>query len=107
MYTQNDKGTKLIRDNFVFNGFRNGIDGYTTRGPLRGFEVVGNTCFGSAASANEGGHKMDILFGGLGRDWFLANVADEDEDGPLDRVADLTAADWADDLRVQVDEDER
>jgi len=65
MYTQNDKGTKLIRDNFVFNGFRNGIDGYTTRGPLKGFDCIGNTCFGSAASANEGGHKMDILFGGL------------------------------------------
>lgn len=64
MYTQNRVGTKRIRDNIVFNGFRNGIDIYTEGGSIEGFDIVGNTVFGASACANEGGKKMDIVIGG-------------------------------------------
>lgn len=64
MYTQNKDGTKRIRDNIVFNGFRNGIDVYTTNGQIDGFDIIGNTVFGASACANEGNKKMDIVIGG-------------------------------------------
>jgi hypothetical protein len=64
MYTQNREGTKRIRDNIIFNGFRNGIDVYTTNGTIDGYDIIGNTVFGASACANEGDKKMDIVVGG-------------------------------------------
>jgi hypothetical protein len=40
----------------------------------------------------------DILVGGCGLDWFLANLEPDDADGPLDCLADLGHAEVADDL---------
>jgi len=65
IYTQNRVGTKQIRDNLVFNGYRNGIDIYTQQGAIDGFDIIGNTIFGASACANEGGKKMDIVIGGM------------------------------------------
>ena len=43
--------------------------------------------------------ERDMLIGGLGHDWFLANIQeDEDDSGVRDRIFDLTHADFADDL---------
>jgi hypothetical protein len=64
MYTQNREGTKRERDNIIFNGFRNGIDVYTTNGTIDGYDIIGNTVFGASACANEGDKKMDIVVGG-------------------------------------------
>lgn len=64
MYTQNKTGTKRVRDNIIFNGFRNGIDIYTEKGSIEGYDIIGNTLFGASACANEGGKKMDIVIGG-------------------------------------------
>ena len=64
IYTQNEIGAKRIRDNVIFNGFRNGIDIYTQQGFIDGYDLIGNTVFGASACANEGDKKMDIVIGG-------------------------------------------
>ena len=67
IYTQNDDSSrpKIIRDNIIFNGYSFGIHAYTEGGKLNGFELIGNTWFGTgAASSGTGGHKDDCLIGG-------------------------------------------
>lgn len=63
LYTQNKDGTKRIRDNIIFNGFRNCIDIYTGSGYIEGYHIIGNTVFGASACANEGDRKMNIIIG--------------------------------------------
>ena len=47
-YTQNETGTKHIRDCIAFNSFSTGLKIYTEGGHAQGYNVVGNTIFNSA-----------------------------------------------------------
>lgn len=49
IYTQNSLGTKIIRDNILFNGFELNIKIYTENGTIDRYIVDGNTCFGAAS----------------------------------------------------------
>lgn len=64
IYTQNETGTKLIRDNILFNQFGWGIHAYTEEGEIQGFEFEGNVSFNNGA-ATVGDERYDnILVGG-------------------------------------------
>ena len=39
----------------------------------------------------------DVLTGGCGLDWFVANLEEDEDDGVLDRITDLKDAGFADD----------
>ncbi len=47
IYTQNESGAKLIRDNILFNSFGIGIHIYTEGGGIQGYVLEGNTIFNS------------------------------------------------------------
>ena len=67
IYTKNDGTTpKIIRDNVVFNSFRNGIQVYTDAGSgqLRGIDVVGNTFFNNGVLSSNSSASSNILIGG-------------------------------------------
>lgn len=67
IYTKNDGTTpKLIRDNVVFNSFRNGIQVYTDAGSgqLRGIDVEGNTFFNNGVLSSNSSASSNILIGG-------------------------------------------
>ncbi len=47
IYSQNQLGTKLIRDNILFNSFGIGLHIYTENGSIEGFVIEGNVIFNS------------------------------------------------------------
>jgi hypothetical protein len=65
MYTQNEKGTKVVKDNIIFYGFSFGIHAYTEGGNIDGYEIIGNTWFQNGVASKISGHKADCLLGGL------------------------------------------
>jgi len=64
IYSQNTIGSKLIRDNILFNSFGIGIHIYAQNGGVQGFELEGNTIFNSGIP---GADYIDrnILIGGF------------------------------------------
>ncbi|TCO06078.1 T9SS type A sorting domain-containing protein [Natronoflexus pectinivorans] len=64
IYGQNQTGTKLIRDNVLFNSFGIGIQIYTEEGAIEGFVLEGNIIFNSGIPGNRAIDR-NILVGGL------------------------------------------
>lgn len=64
IYAQNEVGTKIIRDNIIFNGFSYGIHAYTERGAIKGFHIEGNTIFNNGILSKGSRLKPNILIGG-------------------------------------------
>lgn len=67
IYAKNDGSTqKLVRDNVVFNQFRNGIQIYTDAGTgqLRNFLVEGNVWFNNGTLTSTSSAAANILVGG-------------------------------------------
>lgn len=62
IYTQNDTGTKLIRDNVIFGGFGRGIQVYGVNGGLNGFNMNGNIIFNSGSLSRS--PSWNIIIGG-------------------------------------------
>ncbi|MFL6227684.1 MAG: hypothetical protein ACJ741_02780 [Pyrinomonadaceae bacterium] len=62
IYTQNEEGTKLIRDNVIFEQYGWGIHAYTEEGALRGLYFEGNVSFDNGAPADA--RYDNILVGG-------------------------------------------
>ncbi|HVG31082.1 MAG TPA: right-handed parallel beta-helix repeat-containing protein [Pyrinomonadaceae bacterium] len=62
IYTQNEEGTKLIRDNIIFNQYGWGVHAYTEEGALNGLRFEGNVSFDNGAPA--GARYDNILVGG-------------------------------------------
>jgi hypothetical protein len=54
IYVQNEKGTKRIIDNILFNGHSFGVHGYTERGFLDNIEIEGNTAFNHGVLSRSG-----------------------------------------------------
>jgi hypothetical protein len=64
LYTQNEEGTKLIRDNIMFDQFGWGIHAYTEEGEIRGFNFEGNVSFNNGAATVQDEGYDNILVGG-------------------------------------------
>jgi hypothetical protein len=64
IYGQNATGTKLIRDNIVFNQFGYGLHLYAEAGGLRGLHVEGNVTFQNGTPASARGTPNLELGGG-------------------------------------------
>jgi hypothetical protein len=71
IYTQNNMGRKIIRDNIVFNQFDNGIQVYTGGGSLKNpsyidnYMVEGNTSFCNGSVSTKYYDKNILVGGGL------------------------------------------
>lgn len=64
LYTQNEEGTKLIRENVMFNQYGWGIHAYTEEGEINGFLFEGNASFNNGAPTAQGARYDNILVGG-------------------------------------------
>lgn len=64
IYTQNEEGTKLVRDNIMFNQFGWGIHAYTEEGAITGFLFEGNVSFNNGAATAQDARYDNILVGG-------------------------------------------
>lgn len=64
LYTQNEEGTKLVRDNVMFNQFGWGIHAYTEEGEIKGFNFEGNVSFNNGAATLQDEGYDNILVGG-------------------------------------------
>jgi hypothetical protein len=65
IYTQNQIGTKWIRDNFVFDQFGGGLHVYGSEvAYLDGYRIEGNTIFNNGSLSALSGFSRNILFGG-------------------------------------------
>ncbi len=65
IYTQNEKGTKRIIDNILFNQFRNGLALYGShKATLRGYRIEGNVSFNNGAPAGPNRAGRNLLAGG-------------------------------------------
>ena len=64
LYLQNEAGTKLVKDNLIFNSYGYGIHAYGEQGSLKGFDILGNACFNNGSLSREQYHA-DLLIGGL------------------------------------------
>jgi hypothetical protein len=62
VYTQNEEGTKLIRDNVIFRQYGWGVHAYAEEGALDGLHFEGNVSFDNGAPA--GARYDNILVGG-------------------------------------------
>jgi hypothetical protein len=65
IYTQNNQGKKLIRDNIMFDQFGWGLHAYTQGGALNGFDIEGNVAFNNGVLTREGEHYDNYLVGGF------------------------------------------
>ena len=61
IYTQNDGGTKLIRDNVLVNNFGLGIHAYPNPGGLTGLRLEGNVIADSGAANSSGAARFNNL----------------------------------------------
>jgi len=67
IYTQNDTGTKTIKDNIIFDQFGWGIHAYTENGKINNFDIDGNIVFNSGSLASGTVYNSNILVGGYQR----------------------------------------
>jgi hypothetical protein len=65
IYAQNLQGTKLIRDNILFNQFGWGVHIYTERGDIQGFDLEGNAAFNNGCLTRATNHNPNYLVGGF------------------------------------------
>lgn len=61
IYTQNEVGTKLIRDNIIFNQFGNGLKIYPNPGNVAGYYVEGNILFNNGVLSAPEARRNNIL----------------------------------------------
>lgn len=61
IYTQNDIGTKIFKDNIIFNNFKFGTQVYTSNGSIEGFDFKGNVFFFNGSV--EGPDDIDLWVG--------------------------------------------
>jgi hypothetical protein len=64
IYTQNERGTKLLRDNILFNQFGYGVHIYTEKGAIQGFDLEGNISFNNGTLTRGTNHYDNYLVGG-------------------------------------------
>ena len=65
IYTQNERGTKRIADNLIFNNFGYGIQAYgSDKASLKGFDIDGNICFDNGCMVDPLDRSPGILVGG-------------------------------------------
>ncbi len=64
LYTQNEEGMKLVRENILFNQFGWGIHAYTEEGEINGFQFEGNVSFNNGAATEKDERYDNILVGG-------------------------------------------
>lgn len=64
VYAQNDAGTKLVRDNVIFNQYGYGFHAYTQGGKIDGFTLEGNVIFNNGQPTRERYREPNILVGG-------------------------------------------
>jgi hypothetical protein len=64
IYTQNNTGLKLLRDNIMFNAYSAGIHAYTEGGKLDNFRMEGNISFNNGFSSTVSSYFTNILLGG-------------------------------------------
>ncbi|WP_026474943.1 T9SS type A sorting domain-containing protein [Alkaliflexus imshenetskii] len=64
IYSQNETGTKIIRENILFHSHGNGIQIYTEGGSIMGYLIEGNTIFNSGIPG-AGAIDRNIIIGGL------------------------------------------
>jgi hypothetical protein len=81
IYSQNLTGTKVIRDNIMFNAFGYGIHIYTEGSNIQGYQIEGNILFNNGIPG--GKIERNILIGGRNpadrifiRDNYLVNRSD-------------------------------
>lgn len=65
IYTQNEKGTKLLIDNVIFNQFGYGIHAYGSKNArLKGFHIEGNASFNNGSLFKTGDRAPNLHVGG-------------------------------------------
>ena len=65
IYTQNQTGTKMIRDNIIFQGLGLGIQAYgSNTAYVENYVLDGNTIFNSGTLSNNNHHDYNLLFAG-------------------------------------------
>lgn len=64
IYSQNESGTKLIRDNVLFHSYGIGIHIYTENGAIDGYVLEGNVIFNSGIPG-AGFIERNVLVGGM------------------------------------------
>lgn len=64
IYSQNETGTKKIRDNIIFNSFGLGIHIYTEGGSIKGYNIEGNILFNNGLPGNDF-LERNIIVGGM------------------------------------------
>lgn len=64
IYVQNESGTKLLKDNIIFNNFGYGIHAYGERGSLKGISLEGNISFNNGILSAEKHFQPNIQVGG-------------------------------------------
>jgi len=68
IYTQNERGTKRITDNLIFNQFGYGIHAYgSSKATLEGYHIEGNVLFDNGILVGDGSRSSNILVGGNNR----------------------------------------
>lgn len=65
VYTQNDAGTKLFRDNIIFNQYGLGFQAYTENASINGYRLEGNVAFNNGQPQRERYRNPNILVGAL------------------------------------------
>jgi len=66
IYTQNETGTKTLKDNIIFFGYGTGVHAYTEGGAIKGFDVIDNVWFHTGASDPRTSQRKDnCLIGGF------------------------------------------
>jgi hypothetical protein len=65
IYTQNNTGTKLIRENIIFNQYGFGFHAYTEGSYINGYLLEGNVAFNNGQPVRERSRAANILVGGL------------------------------------------
>jgi Right handed beta helix region len=64
VYTQNNTGTKQIRDNIIFNTYGWGIHAYPNPGDMQGFDIEGNVIFNTGVLNDRATRYNAILVSG-------------------------------------------
>lgn len=76
IYTQNERGTKKIVDNLIFNQFGYGLHAYgSSKATLEGYHIEGNVLFDNGILVGDGSRSSNILVGGNNRAARIALVS--------------------------------
>lgn len=64
IYTQNNAGTKIIRDNVIFNQFGWGLHAWPGPGDVKGYEIEGNVFFNNGIQSSPSQVNNNFLISG-------------------------------------------